>query len=62
MIDIIEQKVENCNVEVEPDMIFEPDEDFYRSISIEEFQERAREVVETAYKRFINERNLTINH
>ena len=36
---------------------FEPDEDFYNSISIEEFKIRAREVVKQAYERYTNERN-----
>ena len=39
--------------------VFEPDEDFYRSISIEEFKIKAREVVEKVYKRYTNERNNT---
>jgi len=34
---------------------FEPDDDFYRSISVDEFRERAREVVKAAYKRYKNE-------
>ncbi|MCL2041336.1 MAG: hypothetical protein FWG84_04770 [Bacteroidales bacterium] len=34
-----------------------PDEDFYRAITMDEFKIRAREVVEKAYKRYINERN-----
>ena len=43
----------------EPNMIFEPDEDFYRSITMEEFKIKAREVVEKVYKRYTNERNNT---
>jgi len=41
------------------DEILEPDDDFRRAISAEEFKIRAREVVEKAYKRYINERNTT---
>jgi hypothetical protein len=37
--------------------ILEPDDDFYRAISMDEFKERARVVVEDAYKRYTNERN-----
>ena len=37
--------------------ILEPDDDFYRAISMDEFKERARIVVENAYKRYTNERN-----
>ena len=37
--------------------ILEPDDDYYRAISMEEFKERARVVVENAYKRYTNERN-----
>jgi len=36
---------------------YEPDEDFYKSITIDEFKKRAIKVVEKAYKRYINERN-----
>ena len=32
--------------------VFEPDEDFYKSISAEDFKERAREVVKEEYKKF----------
>jgi hypothetical protein len=40
--------------------ILEPDDDFYRAISMEEFKDRARVVVENAYKRYTNERkNIT---
>ncbi|MCL2130993.1 MAG: hypothetical protein FWH36_00840 [Lentimicrobiaceae bacterium] len=34
-----------------------PDEDFYRAITMEEFKIKAREVVEKAYNRYTNERN-----
>jgi hypothetical protein len=34
----------------EPDMIFEPDEDFYRSISMEEFRKRVKEDIHQWYK------------
>ena len=34
---------------VHEDIIFQPDDDFYRSISADEFKERAREVVKAAY-------------
>ena len=34
-----------------------PDDDFRRAITMDEFKERAREVVKTAYKRYTNERN-----
>ena len=33
----------------EPDMIFEPDEDFYRSISMEEVREKLLGVIEKLY-------------
>ena len=36
---------------------YEPDEDFYESITIDEFKIKAREVVENAYKRYIHEHN-----
>ena len=35
----------------------EPDEDFYRAITMDEFKIRARGVVKNAYNRYINERN-----
>ena len=38
--------------------VFEPDDDFYRSISADEFKERAREVVKAAYNRYKNERDI----
>ena len=37
--------------------ILEPDDDFYRAISMEEFKKKARIVVKNAYKRYTNERN-----
>jgi hypothetical protein len=37
--------------------ILEPDDDFHRAISMDEFKKRARVVVENAYKRYTNERN-----
>jgi len=39
------------------DVVFQPDDDFYRSITMDEFKERAREVVTAAYKKYTNERN-----
>ncbi|MCL2040508.1 MAG: hypothetical protein FWG84_00520 [Bacteroidales bacterium] len=33
----------------EPDMIFEPDEDFYRSISMEEVREKLHKVIDKLY-------------
>ena len=47
------------NKHVHEDIIFQPDEDFYRSISADEFKERAREVVKAAYKRHKNERDIS---
>jgi len=41
------------------DVFLEPDEDFRRALSAEEFKKRARVVVENAYKRFTNERSIT---
>ena len=41
------------------DEFLEPDEDFRRALSAEEFKKRARVVVENAYKRFTNERSIT---
>jgi hypothetical protein len=41
----------NANRQEEP-MIFEPDEDFYRSISAEEFRVRLVEVVEKLDKKY----------
>ena len=38
------------NEHEEPDMIFEPDEDFYRSISMEELRKRVLEDVHQWYK------------
>ena len=35
----------------------QPDDDLRRAISMDEFKERARTVVEAAYKRYTNERN-----
>ena len=35
--------------------VLEPDDDFYKAISMEDFKERAREVVKAAYKRYKNE-------
>ena len=35
--------------------ILEPDENYYRAITMGEFKERARETVEAAYKRYKNE-------
>jgi len=37
------------------DEFLEPDDDFRRALSVEEFKKRARVVVENAYKRFTNE-------
>ena len=34
----------------EPDMIFEPDEDFYKSITMEEVRERLHNVVHKLYE------------
>jgi hypothetical protein len=33
----------------EPDVIFEPDEDFYRSITMEEVRERLHKVIDKLY-------------
>jgi len=33
----------------EPDMIFEPDEDFYQSISMEEVREKLHKVIDNLY-------------
>jgi hypothetical protein len=41
----------------EYDEVLEPDDDFRRAISMEEFKQRAHKVVEKAYKRYTNERN-----
>ena len=38
------------NEHQEPDMIFEPDEDFYRSISMEELRKRVLDDVHQWYK------------
>ena len=38
---------------------YEPDEDFYQSITAEEFRESAHKTVERAYKKYTNERNNT---
>ena len=38
-----------ANRHKEPDIIFEPDEDFYRSISMEELQKRVKEDVHQWY-------------
>jgi len=37
------------NEHKEPDMIFEPDEDFYRSISMEEVREKLHKVIDKLY-------------
>ena len=34
-----------ANTEKEPDMIFEPDEDFYKSITMEEVREKLHNVI-----------------
>ena len=44
---------------VEKPMIFEPDEDFYSSITADEFKERALEIVEKVHHKFYgNERKI----
>jgi UDP-glucose 6-dehydrogenase len=37
------------NKHEEPDMIFEPDEDFYQSISMEEVREKLHKVIDKLY-------------
>ena len=37
--------------------VLEPDEDFYRAISMDEFRKRAMEMVENVHNRFFNESN-----
>jgi hypothetical protein len=37
--------------------VLEPDDDLRRAITMDEFRKRAREVVEKAYKRHLNESN-----
>jgi len=37
------------NGEKEPDMIFEPDEDFYKSITMEEVREKLHNVIDKLY-------------
>ena len=39
----------HTNEHEEPDMIFEPDEDFYRSITMEEVREKLHEVIDKLY-------------
>ena len=48
--------ISNANIN---DEFLEPDDDFRRALSVEEFKKKAREVVEKAYKRYTNERNNT---
>jgi hypothetical protein len=38
-----------ANQQEEPDMIFEPDEDFYNSISMEEVRGRLHKVIDKLY-------------
>lgn len=38
------------------EVVFQPDDDFYRSITMDEFKERARGVVTAVHKRYANER------
>jgi len=42
----------NTKPVIREQQILEPTDDFYRAISMEEFKERARVVVENAYKRY----------
>ena len=41
--------VYNTNNHIQEDMIFEPDEDFYRSITMEEVQNRLHKVLDKLY-------------
>jgi len=53
-------KANNINgAAVKERVYYEPDEDFYKSITAEEFRKKAHEVVEKAYKKYTNECNNT---
>ena len=41
---------------IEPDIIFQPDDDFYRSISADEFRKKALEIVEKVHNRYYSEK------
>ena len=47
--------VQNFTPNDEPDVICEPDEDFYKSITMEEFRKRAKVVVQNVHNRYFNE-------
>jgi len=47
----------NFDTVTKPQAILEPDDDFRRAITMDEFKIRAREVVKAAYKRYTDERN-----
>jgi hypothetical protein len=44
--------VQNYALNDEPDMIFEPDDDFYRSITADEFKKEALKIVEKVHNSF----------
>ena len=59
--DVIVQKGDNMFIvqklaNDEPDIICEPDDDFYRSISGEEFKKRALEIVEKVHNRYYSKK------
>ena len=39
---------------IEPDIIFEADDDFYKSITMDEFRKRAKIVVQNVHNRYLN--------